>query len=143
MPLRRVYLSVTADQLTRLAGGGELGPAPLRGHAVTARLGRPRTAADSEELEHEAWLAAAEGAASAAASGSGQPARRVIAAADIDGALVTESVAGDVSAVEVLAPIPLRRVVSFHIDEEPGGDEADLLWFDVTELSDVLALLGR
>jgi hypothetical protein len=47
------------------------------------------------------------------------------------------------SRVEVSAPVELRRVVSFHVDEEPGATEpTDLLWYDVTELAAVRDLVG-
>jgi hypothetical protein len=37
-----------------------------------------------------------------------------------------------------------EQLVSFHVDEEPGATgTADLLWYDVTELDDVRALLAR
>ena len=36
-----------------------------------------------------------------------------------------------------------RQVVAFHVDEEPGGTgTTDLLWYDVTELDDVRALVA-
>jgi len=42
----------------------------------------------------------------------------------------------------VSAPVERRRIVSFHVDEEPGSTEpTDLLWYDVTELADVQALV--
>jgi len=39
--------------------------------------------------------------------------------------------------------LPLRLVVSIHIDEQPasGDDEPDLLWYDVTEIDTVVAEL--
>ncbi|QIM21398.1 hypothetical protein G7075_10145 [Phycicoccus sp. HDW14] len=47
------------------------------------------------------------------------------------------------SRVEVGSPVARSRVVSFHVDEEPGGTgTADLLWYDVTELEAVRALLA-
>ena len=48
------------------------------------------------------------------------------------------------SRVEVSAPVERRRIVSFHVDEEPGMTEpTDLLWYDVTELADVRGLVDR
>jgi hypothetical protein len=146
VPLTRVYLPLTSADLDGLAAGRPLGPAPLAAHAVTPALGRPGLVIDEEELEHAAWLAATEEAATTAgapgASGA-SPRRRVIAAADVDAAVVVHPTTPDVpSRVEVGAPVERRRIVSFHVDEEAGATEpTDLLWYDVTELADVRALL--
>ncbi|MBM6400906.1 DUF6912 family protein [Phycicoccus sonneratiae] len=138
MPLTRVYLPLTTDDLDALAAGRGLGPAPLAAHGVTPALGRPGLTTDEEELEHHAWVAATE-EASLRAAGS----RRVVAAADVDAAVVSVPERPDVpSRVEVGAPVAGNRVVSFHVDEEPGGTgTADLLWYDVTELGAVRALV--
>jgi len=149
VPLTRVYLPLTSADLDALAAGRPLGPAPLAAHAVTPALGRPGLVTDEEELEHAAWLAAAQEAANAAGTpgpsgpSGPSPRRRVIAAADVDAAVVVHPTAPDVpSRVEVVAPVERRRIVSFHVDEEAGATEpTDLLWYDVTELADVRALL--
>ena len=84
MPLTRVYLVLSTADLDALAAGGAVGPAPRPAHAVTAALGRPGLTTDEEELEHTAWLAAADEASGASAGGG---ARRVIGSADVDAAL--------------------------------------------------------
>ncbi|MGG5260805.1 DUF6912 family protein [Phycicoccus avicenniae] len=139
MPLTRVYLPLTPDDLDALAAGRDLGPAPLAAHGVTPALGRPGLTTDEEELEHEAWVAATEEASARAAG-----ARRVVASADVDAAVVSVPERPDVpTRVELGAGVPRTRVVSFHVDEEAGGTgTADLLWYDVTELDDVRALLA-
>ena len=77
----------------------------------------------------------------AAAERAGQGRRRVVASADVDTAVVSRrDGAADVTEVELDAVVALSRVASFHIDEQPGGDAADLLWYDVTELDDVITL---
>jgi hypothetical protein len=141
VPLTRVYLALTPDDLAALAQGRPLGP-PLHAHAVTPSLGRPGLATDEEELEHLAWLAASEEAVGRSAA---RALRRVVASADVDAATVVTPTAPDTaSRVELSAPVDLRRVVSFHVDEEPGATEpTDLLWYDVTELSDVRALVAE
>jgi hypothetical protein len=138
MPLTRVYLALSSADLTDLAERRPLGPA----HAVTTGLGRAGSAKDQEELEHAAWVAATE-AAGALPGAAGR--RRVVAAADVDAAIVVHSTSPDVpSRVEVSAPVERRRIVSFHVDEDPGASEpTDLLWYDVTELADVRALVDR
>lgn len=141
MPLTRVYLALSPGDLDDLAAGRSVGPVPRPAHAVTAALGRPGLVTDEEELEHLAWLAAA---AEAVSRADGGRRRRVIGSADVDSATVAHATAPDVpSRVEVTAPIDRRRFVSFHVDEEAGAsDTADLLWYDVTELEDVRALVA-
>ncbi|NHA69524.1 DUF6912 family protein [Phycicoccus flavus] len=141
MPLTRVYLPVTAADLDALAEGGALGPAPVAAHGVTPALGRPGLTTDAEELEHLAWVAATE---EAEALREGDE-RRVVASADVDSGDVTVPADGDVpSRVEVQGSVPTARVVSFHVDESRGDTgTADLLWYDVTELAAVLALLAE
>jgi hypothetical protein len=142
MPLTRVYLPLTPADLTGLAEGRPLGPAPRNAHAVTPSLGKPGLVTDEEELEHAAWVAATEEAIAAPGSA---PRRRVIAAADVDAAVVVHPTSPDVpSRVEVAAPVERRRIVSFHVDEVAGSTEpTDLLWYDVTELADVRALVDQ
>jgi hypothetical protein len=138
MPLTRVYLALTPADLEALAGAGALGTTPVRAHAVTPALGSPGLTTDEEELEHLAWVAAADEAGAGARDGS----RRVVAAADVEAESVSYPTAADVpSRVEVADPVTRRQVVSFHVDEEPGATgTADLLWYDVTELDAVRAL---
>jgi hypothetical protein len=109
---------------------------------VTPALGRPGLATDEEELEHLAWLAATEEAAGRSAP---RVLRRVVASADVDTATVLHPGEPDTaSRVELSAPVDLRRVVSFHVDEEPGATgPTDLLWYDVTELAEVRALVSE
>jgi hypothetical protein len=139
MPLARVYLPATAADLDALADGRPLGPAPVAAHAVTPALGRPGLTTDEEELEHLAWVAAAEEAAGVAAGG-----RRVVVSADVEAGSVSHPTSPEVpSRVELTEPVLRRQVVSIHVDEDPGAeDPADLLWYDVTELDDVRALLA-
>jgi len=138
MTLRRIYVPLDDAALEMLRTRREIGPAPLAAHAVTDRQSRgPGT--DAEELEYAALLAAAAEAAGARTAGG----RRVVAAADVESALVEDGddTGAPPSRVEVDAPVPVSRVVSFHLDEVPGGtDDGDLLWYDVTELDEVLRL---
>ncbi len=142
MPLARIYLPLTSADLADLADGRPVGPAPLDAHAVTPSLGRTGLVVDEEELEHAAWVAATREASGLTRGGA---VRRVVAAADVDAALVLHPTAADVpSRVQVSAPIERRRIVSFHVDEEAGDTEpTDLLWYDVTELADVRALVDE
>ena len=55
----RVYLPATLATLAELARTGELGPAPLRGYAVTGALKAAYADGDEEELEYFAMSLAA------------------------------------------------------------------------------------
>lgn len=136
MPLVRVYIPLAPESLSALRQSGELGPAPVPAHAAVAAAARPAIGNDDEEREYAAWSAAASDAAEQAATGV----RRVIASADVDAAVVQRS-AQDATAVELGSVVALPRIASFHVDEEAGGDIADLLWYDVTELDDVITLV--
>ena len=70
-------------------------------------------------------------------------AKRVVAAADVDpGSVSSDGTQESFAAVTVSSPVALRQVVSFHIDEEAGDQGMeDLLWYDATELDEVLRLL--
>lgn len=160
MPIVRVYLPLDAAALDHLRSAGELGPAPIPAHAATPATSRAGLGNDEEEREYAAWSAAADDAGSRAAQGR----RRVIASADVDAAIVRRLADGEsddsepasstsasgsasggaapaLTAVEVDGAVALPRIASFHIDEEPGGEIADLLWYDVTELDDVITLV--
>ena len=138
MPLVRVYLSLDLAGLSSLHSSGEVGPAPVAAHAPLAASTRPGLGNDDEEREYAAWSAAVSEAADRAPEGG----RRIVASADVDAATVRR-VDADGSAVEVDAVIPLSRIASFHVDEEPGGDVSDLLWYDVTELDEVATVVSR
>ena len=143
MPRRRVYVPLSPTQLDALAAGREAGPAPVIGYVAPAGLAPSlvEEAVSIGDLVHIMELRAAQEATAFASGG-----RRVVGSADIDNALLEEvaPVAGGGAPVqvEIGGPIALRRFVAFHIDEEPGGNDGDLLWYDVTELADVRALLA-
>jgi hypothetical protein len=137
MSQTRIYLPLDAKGLRRLAADRELRPAPLQAFAVTDRVERALPEGDEEEWEYAALTDAA--AAASAAAGSGH--KRVIAAADVEPDWVIVEGQAD-SAVVVSEPVPLRRVVAFHVDENAGDEgTSDLLWYDATELDEVLRLL--
>ena len=110
---------------------------------MTPALGKPGLVTDEEELEHAAWVAATEeatrrhpapppGAASSPLPTSTPPSS------------CTRPQPTCRRGSRSSAPIERRRIVSFHVDEEPGATEpTDLLWYDVTELADVRALVDQ
>ena len=135
----RVYVPLSTSTLADLANAGELGAERVRAYAVTPGLAESYPGADEEELEFAALQDASD--AARALRGEGQT-HRVIAAADVDEAtlLVADDAAGDVvSRQDLRGPVARRRVASFHVDEAPT-DDADLLWYDVTEIDEVLRL---
>lgn len=141
MTQTRIYLALTPDGLRALARNREVGPPPVAAYAVTARLERANPAsADEEELEHAAFTEAAGAAMSLQGN---DVAKRVLAAADVDPGLVEpDGNRQELSAVTVSGPVLLRHIVSLHVDENPGDTGTDdLLWYDVTELDEVLRLL--
>ena len=143
MPVARTYLPLSPTDLQALADDRELAAGAV-GVAVGPGGG--------EEAEYAAWLAAAElagdrvagaMAGGSLAGGDGQTGRdrRVIASADVDLARLEPAVGVQPSAVTVSGSVPLKRIVSFHVDESVGSGIEDLLWFDVSELDEVLALV--
>ncbi len=126
----RVYVPLAIADLDDLAVRGELGPAPLLVHAVTDDVRRRLPRGDEEEREYAAlWDAVETASRRRAVPGD----RRVVAAADVAAGALRP--AGG-SRVELAGPVPAGRVVSFHVEEVGGGD-ADLLWYDVTELDEL------
>lgn len=141
MSVVRVYLPVNAAGVRELGQRGRLDPPPPA-FAVTPRLERAGAGADIEELEYAALLAAA---ASALAARGPAPVRRAVAAADVSPAAVAEPLdplTVALAQVRITEPLLRRQIVSFHVDEHPGGSsDEDLMWYDATELATVADLL--
>jgi hypothetical protein len=160
----RVYLPTT---LAGLAAAHEAGrfAGPLDAHAVTGAVREWYTSGDLEELEYAAFTEAAEASLRLlAAEGGGH--RRVVVAADVQDADVRPRPSElHRSAVTVTSAVPLADVASVHVDEAgaqdvvrdalrslPAADAGDedarfaldeaeateLLWYDVTEIPDLL-----
>ncbi|MBK8756424.1 MAG: hypothetical protein IPM08_04755 [Actinomycetales bacterium] len=137
----RVFLPLTTDQVNDLATHGRLAARPPVAFAVTRRLRGQQPGEDDEALEYAALLAAAAWADGIRGS---KKLRRVIAAGDLPAALVTEAgvtAARGAAEVSIAEPVTLRQLVSFHVDEDPRRG-ADLMWYDVTEVTAVLDLLS-
>jgi hypothetical protein len=116
----RVYLPATLPGLAGLLREAEIGPAPLRAFAVTPALREWYASGDLEELEYVAMMHAARASLRLLGTQSQAPRRRVVIVADIPDEQVGTTAAGfdEPTLVEVLAPVPLDRVVSGHIDDE-------------------------
>jgi len=143
MSLTRIYVPLGRRQVRALAETGILSGTPLRACAVTQRLERSYPRGSVEEWEYLALRAAAD-AALDLRERVGDP--RVVTAADVEPHWVvpgTRPAERVEAVVTVSEPVPLRRIVSFHVDDEWATDEDDeLLWYDVTELDTVLRILA-
>lgn len=129
----RVYLPLRSSEL---ASVDETGVLPSRSaFGVTAAMRSAEPTADEEDLEFDAMCVALD-----AAAGLGGGGLRVVAAADVEGDPVAD---GREAAVGEIASVPIDDVVSFHVEERPGGEGEgydSLLWYDVTELSEITDL---
>ncbi len=116
----RVYLPATLSGLAGLLHKAEIGPAPLRAFAVTPALREWYASGDLEELEYVAMMHAARASLRLLVADPEAQRRRVVLAADMPEQQVGTTAAGfdEPTLVEVLAPVPLARVVSGHIDDE-------------------------
>ncbi len=122
----RVYLPATTSVLRTLVDEGSLA-GPHTAFAVTSGLREfyavSDAEADTEELEYAALLAAARASLRLIDVDPAAARRRVVVAADVPDAAVTEIDDPDVDrgAVRVTADIGVRHVASAHID----GAEAE------------------
>ena len=142
----RVYLPATPAILADLARTGELGPAPLRGYAVTAAVQEEYSESDEEELEYLATSLAADDSFQLVKDLARPAARRVVIAAEVPDAQVKES--GEVTGAVVLdLAVALAAVAAFHVDDpdfaldpaDPeGAADQELLWYAAQELGDLL-----
>jgi hypothetical protein len=115
----RVYLPATLPGLAGLLREAEIGPAPLRAFAVTPALREWYASGDLEELEYVAMMHAARASLRLLVEDPQAPRRRVVLAADVpDQQVGTTAGFDEPTVVEILAPVPLARVVSGHIDGE-------------------------
>ena len=163
----RVYVGTTAAGLEMLRRSGF--DAPVTAHAVTGALREWYAEGDADELEYAATSAAAQ-ASLHQLDPAGTP-RRVVVAADVPDGSARPAADDDRPSLVLLGtPLSLDQVVSLHVDDADaeadvaaavkalpaaaaGDDDAaflvdgaeghELLWYDVTELDDVLAALVR
>lgn len=109
----RIYVPATPSLVRDLVSRGELGPAPLVGHAVTPALRAGLPGFSEDELEYAAMLAAAQD--SVGLLDAEDPARRVVVAVDADAD--PEAVpGGGTTVVTVTGALPLRAVAAVHVD---------------------------
>ncbi|GEL95124.1 DUF6912 family protein [Cellulomonas composti] len=153
----RIYLPATLDELDALrTTGGAL--TARTAYAVTSALRAALPDEDEEGLEFAAHLSAADGSFALLAGAPDAPRLRLVVTADVPDeavrALDDAPDERDVTAVALTTPVALDLVACVHVDEPElapevdaalAGDEAarerveeaDLLWYDVSELADI------
>jgi len=120
----RVYLPTTLTALACLLRAGEIGPAPVRGYAVTPALREWYASGDLEELEYVAMAHAARASLRLLADDPLAPRRRVVLAADVpDGQVSHNGGFDEPTLVEVGAPVTMDRVASGHVDDLLAVDD--------------------
>jgi hypothetical protein len=123
-----VYLPATTTVLRTLEDDGRLS-APLTGFAVTDSLrsfyARSDAAADTEELEYAALLAAARASLRLLDLDPLAARRRVVLAADVPEGAVTPVDDPDVDhgAVRIGEDVRLQQVASAHVDDAAAEDD--------------------
>jgi hypothetical protein len=163
----RIYLPATIPVLAQARDRGVF--EGRHANAVTPMVREWYVDDDVEDLEFTALLDAARSSLALLGRDPEAPRLRLVVAADVPDADVSLAEPGNAraekSAVRLAAPIPLKAVVSLHIDEstseaiiraaaralpaaEAGDDDAefavsqaegcDLLWYDISELDDLL-----
>lgn len=121
----RVYLPSTFAGLRVLQAAGEIGPAPLHGHAVTPALRESYAVGDTEELEHVAQLAASSDSISLLHEDLSVPRRRVVIAVEVPDESVRRAEDGDESSVTVLSVVPMSAVQAVLVDDPDAADVID------------------
>jgi hypothetical protein len=120
----RVYLPSTLPAVAGLLGAGEISYSPVRGYAVTPALREWYSSGDIEELEYVAMTHAARESLRLLAADPAAPRRRVVLAAEVAADHVAVRADFEEPAlVHVDGPIPLRDIVSGHVDDAAAGEE--------------------
>jgi hypothetical protein len=134
----RVYLPATTCLLRRLIDAGALGPAPLTAFGVTPALREWYVDDDLEELEYAATAEAARASLRLLGADSSAALRRVVVAADVPDELVTVRDDLDRGVVRIAEPVPLRQVVSVHVDDADAEEavRAAAVAIDAADLGD-------
>jgi hypothetical protein len=148
MTLTRIYIPLNASGLRGLDAEGVIGGAPFLAHAVTEAVRACAPTAGRDEWEYATLNDAAQSSRLRLTSGETRP---IVAVADVSPDLVASAPADDStvgSIVSVSDSVDLKRIASFHVGDgvvrnDPLDDElsGELLWYDVTELPVILALL--
>jgi hypothetical protein len=153
MTLIRIYIPLNASGLRSLDAHRVVTGAPFLAHAVTDAVRTSAPTAGEDGWEYSALSDAVLRSAALLTPGER---RRIVAAADLAPELVGSAAPGDSidsgssgssgdfiddSAVLILDSVALNRIASFHVDGDRASEDDELLWYDVTELPVILALL--
>jgi len=145
MTLTRIYIPLNASGLQRLDADRVVAPAPFFAHAVTDALKESASSAGQDEWEYAALSDAVQSSAALLTAGE---TRRIVAAADVlpefVGSLDLHNLGSDLtvdSVVSISDSVSIKRIASFHVDDDDADEDDELLWYDVTELPVILALL--
>src|SRR5215472_16009174 len=117
----RVYLPSTLPALADVLRGGQVGPAPVHGFAVTPALREGYASGDEEELEYVAMLAAARESLRLLRADPDAPRRRVVLAADAEATWVAYD--DEPAAVVITDPVPVSALASGHVDAADAHDD--------------------
>jgi hypothetical protein len=117
----RVYLATTMTGLTKLLADGSV-EVPVA-HAVTPALREWYVEGDAEELEYAALTTAARASLHQLAGDPAAPPRRVVLAAEVPDPAARPAPDIERAAVRLAGPVPLRDVVSAHVDDEAAADD--------------------
>jgi hypothetical protein len=115
----RVYIPATWPMLRRLVRSGRLDSLGGTAFALTPKLREAYTTGDDEELEYAALTEAARASLRLLAVEFGlseeeTPPRRVVVAADVEGATLRPDL--DDGAVRLAGPVPLSAIAAVHVD---------------------------
>ena len=138
--MTRTYIPLNASGLRNLSAHGAVEGAPFTAHAVTKAVRDSAPIAGQDQWEYTALNDAAQTSAVLLTAGES---RRIVAAADVSSDCVGPAALAESaveSAVSITDSVALKRIASFHVGDDASADD-DLLWYDVTELPVVLALL--
>jgi hypothetical protein len=122
----RIYLPATLSAVAALLRTGEIGPAPVRGYAVTPALREWYSSGDLEELEYVALTHAARESLRLLAADPDTPRRRVVLAAEVgDGAVAASGGFDEPALVEITIPVRLRDIKAGHVDDVGAAGDID------------------
>lgn len=121
----RVYLPTTLAALGSTLVAGEVGPAPVRGFAVTPALREWYVGGDPEELEYIAMTLAARASLRMLHDDMKAPRRRIVLAAEIPERIVLANGFDKPGEVAVQLPVSLDDVVSGHVDAADAVPDID------------------
>jgi hypothetical protein len=115
----RVYLPLTLTALRAAVAEGEVRCSVA--HAVTPGLREWYAEGDQEELEYAALTAAARASLRMLADDPVAPRRRVVLAADVDGAQPRDG--EERGTVTLTGPVPWAKVAAGHLDDPEAADD--------------------